>query len=158
MYTHTHIYIYILSQMCLTALEDRYEDKVAWWQHARYMREDFPGGTVDKNPPTNAGDMSSILGPGRFHMLLSNKARVPQLLSLCSRARKLLLLSPHATTTEAWALKPLVWNKRGHHSQESMHHKQRAASTPYNWRNCSNEDSVQSKINKFKTVDIRTTE
>ena len=29
---------------------------------------DFPGGTVDKNPPSSAGDMGSIPGPGRFHM------------------------------------------------------------------------------------------
>ena len=25
----------------------------------------FPGGSVVKNPPANAGDMSSIPGPGR---------------------------------------------------------------------------------------------
>ena len=29
----------------------------------------FPGGPVAKNPPANAGDMGSILGLGRFHML-----------------------------------------------------------------------------------------
>ena len=33
---------------------------------------DFPGGTVVKNPPANAGDMSSISGPGRSHMPWSN--------------------------------------------------------------------------------------
>ena len=33
---------------------------------------DFPGGTVIKNPPANAGDMGSIPGPGRSHMLWSN--------------------------------------------------------------------------------------
>ena len=33
---------------------------------------DFPSGTVDKNPPANAGDMGSIPGPGRFHTLRSN--------------------------------------------------------------------------------------
>ena len=33
---------------------------------------DFPGGTVVKNPPANAGDMDSIPGPGRSHMLWSN--------------------------------------------------------------------------------------
>ena len=49
----------------------------------------FPGGTVVKNPPANAGDTGSSPGPGRSHMPWSNKARVPQLLSL------------HATTTEA---------------------------------------------------------
>ena len=34
--------------------------KSLWW--------DFPSDTVDKNPPTNAGDIGSIPGPGRFHM------------------------------------------------------------------------------------------
>ena len=61
----------------------------------------FPGGAVVKNPPANAGDMGSSPGPGRFHMLRSNSARAPQLLSLCSRACKSQLLSPRDTTTEA---------------------------------------------------------
>ena len=61
----------------------------------------FPGGAVVKNPPANAGDTGSSPGPGRFHMPWSNKAHVPQLLSLRSRAREPQLLSPHATTTEA---------------------------------------------------------
>ena len=49
----------------------------------------FPGGAEIKNPPANAGDTGSSPGPGRSHMLWSNKARASQ------------LLSPHATTTEA---------------------------------------------------------
>ena len=32
----------------------------------------FPGGTVVKNPPANAGDMGSSTGPGRSHMPRSN--------------------------------------------------------------------------------------
>ena len=32
------------------------------------LRRDFPGGTVDKNPPANAGDTGSIPDPGRSHM------------------------------------------------------------------------------------------
>ena len=31
----------------------------------------FPGGSVVKNPPANAGDMGLIPGPGRSHMLWS---------------------------------------------------------------------------------------
>jgi len=31
--------------------------------------EDFPGGSVVKNPPADAGDMGSTPGLGRFHML-----------------------------------------------------------------------------------------
>ena len=33
---------------------------------------DFLGGTMDKNPPANAGDKGSIPSPGRFHMPWSN--------------------------------------------------------------------------------------
>ena len=32
----------------------------------------FPGGSVVKNPPANAGDMDSIPGPGIFHVPRSN--------------------------------------------------------------------------------------
>ena len=51
---------------------------------------DFPGSTVDKNPPVNAGDTGSTPRPGGFHMLQTNEAHTPQLLSL------------HAATTETW--------------------------------------------------------
>ena len=60
----------------------------------------FPGGAVVENLPANAGDTGSSPGPGRSHMPQSNEARVPQLLSLRSRAHEAQLLSPHATTTE----------------------------------------------------------
>ena len=33
---------------------------------------DFPGGSVVKNQPANAGDMGSSPGPGRLHMPQSN--------------------------------------------------------------------------------------
>ena len=56
----------------------------------------FPGGAVVNNPPANAGDEGSSPGPGSSHMPRSNEARAPQLLSLCSRARKPQLLSPRA--------------------------------------------------------------
>ena len=35
-------------------------------------RVDFPGSTVGRNPPAKAGDMGSVPGLGRFHMLQSN--------------------------------------------------------------------------------------
>jgi len=41
---------------------------------------DFPGSSVVKNPPANAGAMGSIPDLGRSH--------VPQLLSLCSTTRE----------------------------------------------------------------------
>ena len=37
-----------------------------------YDTWDFPGGTVVKNPPANAGDTGSSPGPGRAHMPQSN--------------------------------------------------------------------------------------
>ena len=64
---------------------------------------DFPGGAVVKNPPASAGDTGSSPGLGRSRMPWSNKARVPQLQSLRSRAHEPQLLSPRATTTEARA-------------------------------------------------------
>ena len=63
----------------------------------------FPGGTVVKNPPANAGDMGSSPGPGRSHMPRSNEARAPQLLNLRSTAHERKLPSPRAATTEARA-------------------------------------------------------
>ena len=45
--------------------------------------------------------MGLIPGLGRSHVPWSNSAHEPQLLSLCSRARELQLLSPRATTTAA---------------------------------------------------------
>ena len=61
----------------------------------------FPGGAVVKNPPANAGDTCLNPGPGGSHILRSNCACVPQLLSLCPRACEPQLLSLHSTTTEA---------------------------------------------------------
>ena len=61
----------------------------------------FPGGSVVKDLPANAADMGLSPGPGRSHMPQSNKARVPQLLSLHSRAHEPQLLSLHAAATEA---------------------------------------------------------
>ena len=54
----------------------------------------FPGGAVVKNLPANAGDTGSSPGPGRSHMLRSNKAPEPQLLSLRSRSLEPQLLKP----------------------------------------------------------------
>ena len=50
--------------------------------------EDFPDGTVDKNPPADVEDAVSILGLAIFHMQQGNSAHRPQ------------LLSPRVATTE----------------------------------------------------------
>ena len=39
---------------------------------SKLKRQDFPGGTVVKDPPANAGDVGLIPGLGRSHMLQSN--------------------------------------------------------------------------------------
>ena len=90
---------------------------------------DLPGGTVVKNLPANVGDTGLSPGPGRSHMPRSNSARVPQLLSLHSRACEPQLLSPHATTTEAHMpqllkpvhLDPVLHNKRSHCKEKPTH-------------------------------------
>ena len=67
----------------------------------------FPGGTVVKNPPANAGDTGLSPGPGRSHMPRRNQARGPQLLRLRSIAREPQLLKPTR-------LEPVLCNKRSH--------------------------------------------
>ena len=44
----------------------------------RVQMQGFPGSSVVKNPPCNARDTGSVPGPGRSHMLQSNKAHGPQ--------------------------------------------------------------------------------
>ena len=41
-------------------------------ERLKKKRKGFIGGAVVKNPPANAGDMSSSPGPGRSHMPRSN--------------------------------------------------------------------------------------
>ena len=72
----------------------------------------FRGGAVVKNPPANAGDMGSSPGPGRSHMLWSNYARAPQLLSL------------RATLMKPVHLEPVLHNKRSHHNEKPTQHNQ----------------------------------
>ena len=38
----------------------------------KIKEQDFPGGSVVKNPPASAGDMDSTPAPGRSHMPRSN--------------------------------------------------------------------------------------
>ena len=40
--------------------------------YSKVRVESFPGGSVVKNPPANAGDTGSSPGPGRSHMPRSN--------------------------------------------------------------------------------------
>ena len=67
------------------------------------MGRGFPGGVVVGSLPAGAGGTGSGPGPGRSHVLWSSWARAPRVLSLCSGARELQLLSPCDTTAEAHA-------------------------------------------------------
>ena len=87
---YIHTYIYAKLRSCLISC---FKNKLL----------DFTSGAVVKNPPANSGDTGSSPGLGRPHMLWSNQAWAPQLLSLCSTAHEPQLLSPCSTTTEARA-------------------------------------------------------
>ena len=52
---------------------------VLLWFPVKNTIVDFPGGTVDKNPPANAGDIGSTPGLGTFP-----SCGEPQLLSPCT--------------------------------------------------------------------------
>ena len=60
----------------------------------------FPGGTVVKNPPANAGDSGLSPGLGRSHMPQSNQAHAPQPLSLCAATTEARVPRPHAPQQE----------------------------------------------------------
>ena len=61
--------------------------------------ENFPGGTVDRNLPANAGDTGLIPSLERFHMPQSNLACVPQLLRLRAATAEPTRLEPLSSTT-----------------------------------------------------------
>ena len=56
--------------------------------YLKHSQQDFPGGSVVKNPPTNPGDRGSTPSPGRWTTPHAggSQASVPGLLSLCSGA------------------------------------------------------------------------
>ena len=68
---------------------------------AKIIAGGFPGGAVVESLPANAGDAGSSPGLGGSHMLRSNWAREPQLLSLrawslCSATREAAIVrGPH---------------------------------------------------------------
>ena len=71
----------------------------------------FPGDTVDRNPPANAGDTGLIPGPGRFlvlaHMPRATKARVlPLPKPVHSRVQEPQLLSPVLQLLKPMRLEP----------------------------------------------------
>ena len=71
---------------------------------------DFSGGTVNKNPPANAGDTGSILGSGRFYRQLS----------------------PRSAPTEAECLETMLHSK-SHCSEKPVHHTHHREQPPTCW-------------------------
>ena len=69
----------------------------------KQIYQGFLGGSVVKNLPASAEDLSLIPDPGRFHMPWGNQACVPQLLHLCSRAYEPQLLRLCVVTAKAQA-------------------------------------------------------
>ena len=57
--------------------------------YIKNKKQGFPGASVVKNPPADAGDTGLIPGPGRSRVPGSSTARAPQVRSLGSRARQL---------------------------------------------------------------------
>ena len=60
-----------------------------------------PASLVVKNPPASEGYTGPISGLGGSHMPQRDEASAPQLLSFCSRAQELQLLSSCVKTNEA---------------------------------------------------------
>ena len=116
-------------------------------------QQDFPGGSLVKNLPANAGDTNSIPDPGRSHTPWGNYSPVPQLLSCTlepgnrhyrARAHVLHLLkswSPRARALQQE--KPLQWEACTPQLESSPRWLQLEKSP---W---GNEDPVQPKINKL---------
>ena len=75
-----------------------------------------------KNLPANAEDTRLIPDPGRSHMLQSNRAHVPQLSVLCSRAYELQLLEPKRPRVHAPPLeRPLQCEACALQLESSLH-------------------------------------
>ena len=94
-----------LSSLCL-------QHHVMFWVYVclHISLSGLPWWLSSKESPCQAGDVGSIPGPGRSHVLRNNEAHMPQLLNLCSRGLELQLLKPAPPT--ACALKqekPLQW-------------------------------------------------
>ena len=74
--------------------------------------KNFPGGPMVKDLPANAGDMSSIPGPGRSYMPGGYISPCAQILRLCSKACELQLLKPQAPYSLCSATREATWGSR----------------------------------------------
>ena len=89
---------------------------------SKLTQRGFPGGAVVESLPANAGDTGSSPGLGRSHMLRSNYAGEPQLLSLhvwslCSATREAAIVRGPRTAMKSgphlpWLEKALAQKRR----------------------------------------------
>ena len=122
----------------------------------KMSKGDFPAGPVKvhwrvENPPSNAGDMDLILGPGWSHMPQSKWAHLPQLLSLSSRAHEWQLMSPHVAATEAWVPRACTLPASITTTMRSLHSAMKSSPcSPQLKKVCTQlQRSSAAKINKF---------
>ena len=111
----------------------KYEDKHQW---ENGKKRNFPGGTVDKNPPANVENTSSSPGQDRFHMPQSNWA---QLLSIqcpaCALQReKSTNKQPRHHSQEQPLPKAATARESPHAAAEIQQTKQKWANTPQEWK------------------------
>ena len=72
------------------------------------------GSVVVKNPHANPRVMTSIPDPGSSHMLWTE-------LGLCATTIEPELQNLGTATPEAWALEPVLHNKRSHSNEKPAH-------------------------------------
>ena len=73
--------------------------------------------------PANAGDTGSSPGLGGSHMPRSNRAREPQLLSLCSATREAAIVKRPAHRDEEWP--PLAATRGSPRTETKTQHSQK---------------------------------
>ena len=122
----------------------------SWMLKWRFLG--FPGGSVVRHSPPNAGDVGLIPDLGRSCMQWSSWAHTPQLLSLCSRAWELQLPKPGHSRAHTWPQeKPPQWEACALQLGRSLLPPPGPCSLPLEKRARSNEDPAQSKISNYLT-------
>ena len=87
-----------------------------WCIYRNFKRHmGFPGGSVIKNPPTNAGDTGSIPDLGRSHMLCGTTKHMWNKYWASTPPTR------NGTYWKLWALEPMFCNRRSHHNEKPKH-------------------------------------
>ena len=117
-----------------------YQPSHLWVFPTNLLFWDFPGGTVGRNPPANAGDSRLISDLGRSHMSRSNSAHKPH------------LQSPSTATTETCASRAYAPQQGKPTQWEAQAPWWTGALTHHNWREAAqgSKDPAQPKKRKKK--------